>query len=314
MPDQRTAFSGSVPQIACRELTGFDCPRLVSPDGPDCGDPTHAIRTRPLPDLPEGFSPAEVSPGVARKPRLVVNEDYDLVVDGVELTAGVQPNDLHITRTALEQFTVHHGVADEVARVELRFFVATMVERSRVEVNAGGFHVLAASGIKAVVSPDGRTITNYATRHYERMPSEVLTGAPSRFGNRNRVPRVVHTCPDDDLHPGEAGDEDLGLVMVRELLEAGRARVSDRVLSLFGRAMGPVGDRDALLLCLRSELAEASRCGAWGMSNRGGHTVEHRDRGWIIREADGVVVAMFQTDPTPSVVTPTTAISTDTSR
>src|SRR5438270_723819 len=71
-----SAYRGSVPNVRCRDVSGADCERVMPDDAEDCGIREH-VRLKSPPKAPgeEGF----ISQPRQHKPRLSVNEDYDLV-------------------------------------------------------------------------------------------------------------------------------------------------------------------------------------------------------------------------------------------
>lgn len=275
------AFTGSIPRVRCRSLSGVDCDRWVSPDDENCGIPEHVIPTRELPTIPDDVSGAQV-----RRPRIAVVDEYTVVphgaVDSLDPTT-FDPDRLHIARSVLDAFTDHHGVDDDVARAELRSFVKAALMAGRIEETAGK-HIASWKKIRVTISRDGNALLRYQTRHYERLPSEVLTGAPSRFGSKSSVRRHV-----DDSGPDALSERE-----VLELVRSDRARLSERLLGLFARRNNFGTDLDRVEPRLRSVLAEAGTLGSFERAEDGGSVrLEYAGQGWIIGMPSGVVVAMY---------------------
>ena len=184
------AFRGTVPLVPCRELSGADCDLVVSADDAAC-PAGHAVPTRDLPDddLP-------VSGRYRPRARLAGHEDFEEVSyeDEAAIVARIvgDPSALAVSRTAAEPCAQHHGVDADRARAELRHLVSTALGCSAYTRTAGGYWKIRFKGMTASLSPPGTVILSYTTRHYERLPSEVIGGAPSRFGaQRSRAPRLA---------------------------------------------------------------------------------------------------------------------------
>ena len=283
MSDASGPFVGTIPKVQCGALSGEDCDRWVTPDDEHCGDPSHVIPTRKLPPLPEGVSGAPI-----RRPRRAFEPELQTTGGPVRplRPATFDPNQVHVARRVVEGFTSHHGVDEERARAELRAFVKAAIEEGRHEQQAETF-LLDRRGIRVRLSGDGEAIIGYSTMHYERLPSEVLSGSPSRF---SKLPQTVWTSDLDNApeHPTE--------VEILALLRGEQARIAGRVLSQAARAEGYGRDLAAAIRPLRLQLAEAAGAVSppLALSHRGGYMLEHAGRGWIISEADGVVVAMYR--------------------
>jgi hypothetical protein len=169
------------PKLRCRELTGADCDRPVAIDARDCGIPEHVV-----PPQPEKRPPGRASiPMGVRRPTLVVDEEFDLFEDD-DLEDGEIPaihgSTLLVSATAQRAFTTRHQVLPEVAIHEIRFLASRAVEMDAVELMDTGRLKLSAKKFTLYLSPDGRTVIGYSTRHYERTPTQVFAGQPSRFG------------------------------------------------------------------------------------------------------------------------------------
>lgn len=285
-------FVGKVPQVPCKSLSGVDCDRSVTPDDEHCGDPTHVLPTRDLPSMPEGVSGARVN-----RPRLAVVDDYVVVGVGV----GDRPldpatfdfNQTHVAQVVVDGFTLHHGVDEEVARAEVRAFARDAIAAGRHRQEADGKHLLDWRGIRVRLSADGAAILSYRTLHYERLPSEVLAGRPSRFGKRSRSRAVSRTSDD-------SSSDELTETEVLALISDGKARLADRVVSLYARTLGHGTALDETAELLRSRLAAAASAVTAPLptADRGGLILSDSGTSWIIAMPTGVVVATFSSDDT----------------
>lgn len=279
-------FVGAVPRVPCRSLSGADCDRPVTPDDEHCGDPTHVLPTRDLPPTPEGISGARV-----HRPRLAVVDDYvDVGVTPLD-PATFDPNDTHVAKVVVDGFMLHHGVDEEVARAEVRAFARDAIAAGRHRQDVDGKHLLDWHGIRVRLSADGAAILSYRTFHYERLPSEVLAGTPSRFkpgrsgGRGKRAWRA----------PGDDEPDELTEAQMLALMRDGKARVAEKVLSLYARRAGFGKDLRSAEAPLRAELATAAKTvdQALPVSESGSPVLIHGGVGWIIAMPEGVVVATF---------------------
>lgn len=282
-------FVGLVPEVRCGSLSGFACDRLVTPDDEHCGDPTHVLPTRDLPSLPEGVSGERV-----RRPRLAVVDDYVVTGGPVQALdpASFDVNRVHVAKVVVDGFVSHHGVEEDVARVEVRAFAKAAVEAGKQRQQPDGTHLIEWHGIRVRLSGDGGAILSYRTFHYERLPSEVLAGAPSRFGGRHKKGRQWRSP--GDIFPDEVSEAEL-----LELMRDGKARIAERVVSLFARRIGVGNDLDAAEEPLRAALAAAAAEATSPLP----HTdrvdslvLTHEGVGWIVAMPAGVVVATFSPD------------------
>lgn len=282
-------FVGSVPEVRCGSLSGFPCDRLVTPDDEHCGDPSHVLPTRDLPPLPAGVSGARL-----RRPRLAVVDDY--VVTGGPVREldpmTFDPNQVHVARVVVDGFISHHGVDEETARAEVRAFAKAAVDAGKHRQRDDGAHLLDWHGIRVLMSGDGGAVLGYRTFHYERLPSEVLAGRPSRFGGRRGKGRP-RRAPDD------RGSDELSESELLALMRGGKARIAERVVSLYARRIGAGKNLDAAEEPLRAELAAAAAEATTPLprAERGDSLVlTHDGVGWIIAMPAGVVVATFSVD------------------
>lgn len=287
-------FVGKVPEVRCGSLSGFPCDRLVTPDDENCGDPTHVLPTRDLPPPPEGVSGARVRP-----PRLAVVDEY-VVISGparVLDPATFDLNKVHVAKVVVDGFVSHHGVDEEVARAEVRAFAKAAVDAGKQRQEPDGTHILAWHGIRVRLSADGAAVLSYRTFHYERLPSEVLAGSPSRFRGRHAKGRQWRAL--DDTY-----SEELSEAEVLDLMRQGKARIAERVVSLYARRIGAGKDLDAAEGPLRAALAVAASEASTPLPPTGrGDSVllAHDGVGWVIAMPAGVVVATFSTGGTDEV-------------
>jgi len=171
------------PKLRCRELTGADCDRPVALDAADCGIAEHVVPPQAVKRAPGRAS----IPMAVRRPTLVVDEEFDLFEDDDEdldddELPSIHASSLLVTATAQRSFTTRHQVLPEVAIAEIRFVAARAVEMDSIERMDSGRLKLSAKKFVLYLSPNGRTVIGYATRHYERTPTQVFAGQPSRFG------------------------------------------------------------------------------------------------------------------------------------
>jgi hypothetical protein len=186
-------FRGTVPNVRCGRISGFDCDEIVSADDEACSL-GHVLPTRLAPGLPPGLSSG---PGPKRAGRL-----YEAQVEHVSVASADEvlsrlarrPNELVVSRRACQQLAEHHGVEEDLARAELRSLVKRAAEAGHVDESHGGYWQLDFKGFSVRMDPAARVIVSYATRHYERTPSEVLDGKESRF-RQNRHSRYVAVGP-----------------------------------------------------------------------------------------------------------------------
>ena len=171
------------PKLPCRELTGADCDRPVALDAQDCGIAEHVV-----PPQPEKRAPGRESiPMGVRRPTLVVDEEFDLFDDlDDDLDDGEIPSidasSLLVSATAQRSFTTRHQVLPEVAIDEIRFLAARAVEMDSIELLDTGRLKLSAKKFVLYLSPNGRTVVGYSTRHYERTLPRCSPASPRGSG------------------------------------------------------------------------------------------------------------------------------------
>jgi len=176
--------------VRCGHLTGTDCAELVTPDDEQC-PAGHLIPTREAPQLPDGIA-TYIGP---RRPRSVGREQVQYITlaandrEAVLARLTGRPNDVAISRRACEQCASHHGIEDSAARAELRLLVVTGAAAGHCHQTATGYWRVQHQKFVATLDPSATIVVAYSTRHYERTPSEVFAGVPSRFG------QAVPTCP-----------------------------------------------------------------------------------------------------------------------
>lgn len=179
-------FRGTVPAVPCRRLSGADCDLPVSADDETC-PAGHELSTRPLPD-----DDLTVSGRPIRRARLAVGDEFETVSyeDDAAAVARIidNPEELGVSVAAASSVAEHHGVDLERARAELRVLAVAALSAGAYRRSPRGFWTMAYKGMTIHTTPRPEAVLSYATRHYERLPSEVISGAPSRFGKRRQTP------------------------------------------------------------------------------------------------------------------------------
>lgn len=173
------SFTGTVPTTKCRRLSGEDCDLLVSADDEYCGV-GHELKTREVPAVD-----LHISGQLQRRRRTTIAEDFDAVTfeedEAVIARIVAYPDHLAVAKKAVEACAEHHGVDEERARAEIRLLVTRALAEGRWRRAQNGFWLIDFNGMQALLPPAGQVVLSYRTRHYERLPSEVIAGVPSRF-------------------------------------------------------------------------------------------------------------------------------------
>lgn len=280
---ERHAFTGTVPTVRCRDVSGAECTRTMRDDAEHCGDPSHVRVVPPRAVAPEDFI------GQARpsKRRIIVDEDYEVVADDLRADT-FDPSRLVVGVRAQRAFTSHHGTDASTAIDELRFLAAEALRHGTYGRTDGGFHSLWFNGFGVVISPDGSMITGYRTLHYERTPRQVAEGVPSRFGKRlgrGDAPRRVPGPP-------------LPLDELVAAFDPATTEIARTALRLFAKREGIDEDDPALEPRLRRELADAAATGTWRAGDRGpdAFVLEGPTRCWIVAADSGLVISQYRPD------------------
>lgn len=222
--------------------------------------------------LPEGD--LGVSGQRVGRPRRAATEEFEEVSfeddDTIRARIIGSPNRLAVARAATEACAEHHGIDFDRARAELRLLVSTALQNRSWRRNQGGFWIIDFKGMEVVLPPPGQVILSYRTRHYERLPSEVISGAPSRFGGRGS------TQPYGDPLPFEE---------IMERLTS--PSFSDRLVASWTRRFG---DEMELSRIFEHDLA----VGTWSHDpERSRWILRAGPKCWAIREDNAVVVATW---------------------
>lgn len=274
------------PKLPCRELTGADCDRPVALDAQDCGIAEHVV-----PPQPEKRAPGRESiPMGVRRPTLVVDEEFDLFDDlDDDLDDGEIPSidasSLLVSATAQRSFTTRHQVLPEVAIDEIRFLAARAVEMDSIELLDTGRLKLSAKKFVLYLSPNGRTVVGYATRHYERTPTQVFAGQPSRFGAGRNQERRPRGAP-------------LEIEELRDSVDPSAARIGSLATNQFARVAGLRPKEAETSEVIRQAYVDAFTNGSWAPGQGGpGYEISHLGRKWVIAADDGSVILCVPLEP-----------------
>jgi len=181
------------PKAKCRVFSGFECDVLADASQSHCGNPMHPFVLVHLREAPDVLSVPTPTP---RKPKLVVDEDFDVVEMEVESLDGkFNPNELIVSQAAQRAFTRRHRVEPEIAIAEIRLVVTRALEAGKIQRQSNGTHCADIKQYRVVLSPGGVTAVAYSTLHHERLPSQVFSGVPSRFGVHRQSPLRVDGPP-----------------------------------------------------------------------------------------------------------------------
>jgi len=280
-------------------MSGADCDRLVPVDAPHCGDPSHVSSgLHDKSKLEPSFVSNRQRP---KRPTLTVNEDFEMFEeldrrDGHDRDEDVSYPDLSfrtfdastllVGTDAQKAFTGHHQVTPEVAISEIRLLADKALQRSGYRRYASGFHRLEAEKYMLRVSPDGSIVTRYATRHYERLPSEVFAGKPSRFGGKK--------APYREPGPPKPLDE------LSMSFDPMNTDVLPRAVSAFAKREGLNKKIPATEAALRLTLAGSAESGTWshGHSERT-YLLSGSEWVWLVAADYGTVITAWRHDDPP---------------
>lgn len=184
----RDVYEGDGRLVICADVSGAACSRRMLEDAEHCGDETH-VRT-----VPPGrvLGPPESLPKVRTpRPRIVVNEEFDLLEDipgpPQDLDADhFDPHRVWVSRWVQNEFTSYHQVSAEEAIEGIRIVLEQAVASGGYRRLPNGDHGFYWRGFTAIVSSNLEAVVRYRTRHYERTPQMVLDRVPSRFRKRQR--------------------------------------------------------------------------------------------------------------------------------
>lgn len=186
----RKVFTGTAPQLRCREVTGEDCDRLMRADDTGCGLDGHE-RLAPVgqPRGPELFRPR-------KRPKIIVDEDIEYIEDDpgdpVEFDeATFNPESVWVGTDVQRIFTAYHGCTAVEAIENIRLVLRLAPEKGRVGRTPKGMHHFSWEKFAVLVTSDLHAAVRYKTLHFERTPQMVADGVRSRLGRRSRpsVPR-----------------------------------------------------------------------------------------------------------------------------
>ena len=300
-------FRGDTPTVRCRELSGADCDRVIPIDAEHCGDPTH-IAVHPDPKPIDGPTHISNRTAQARRPTLTVREDFDFFdaeqrfadrdVEADRALPDLSPetfdaDHIQVSTNTQKAFANHHRVTAPTAIDEIRLVARKAMLRGKYSRTASGFHRLEVEKFRVSVSPNGRMITYYTTRHFERLPSQVFSGKRSRFGGkRHRL----------------TGGPRLSIDELSQTFDPYTAPVLPRAVKAFATRSSmdrKVADTEVLL---RHALSETLVRGEWQPGNREDMYLLVDDIWTWVIASDGVVITLWRHDdhPSPSVNQPVT--------
>jgi hypothetical protein len=272
-------FRGTVPRVPCGQLSGEACAELVRADDESCAL-GHRLPTRELPPVPEGVATGlgRRRPALAGREQVqfVTLEDEEAVVSRLALSA----DDLRVSRRALNECAEHHRIDEDRARAEMRLLVTSAARTGAIRRLQSGYWLVDHEKFAMRLDPSAQVIVSYGTRHYERTPSEVLGGAPSRFGRQKRPPRVPGVVlPLDELKGRLATDPEL----------------SERLVSVWARRR-KISNEEASAE-LAAELRADALSGAWTEADPPGTWLLFgTDRVWRIAADAPLALATWAAD------------------
>jgi hypothetical protein len=287
------AYKGETPMVRCREVSGANCDRWMPLDAEHCGNSEHVrLRWDTKPSAEAEYVSRPGGRPSVRRPTLTVDEDFDLMTPGRNMEADrrapdldpetFDASDLWVGIKVQKAFTAHHGTDANTAISELRLLAAEALAKGKYERQEDGFHRLRYKEFTLTLSPDGKAVTRYATFHYERTPSEVLTGKRSRFrkgGGMKREPGPPRPLPElvESFDPGTVG-------------------IAETALRLYAKRMGFDSSDQSTEAAMRLELGEAAVTGTWRKSDRGptAYVLETPSRHWVIASDDGTIITHYQ--------------------
>jgi hypothetical protein len=196
-------------------------------------------------------------------------------------------SDLWVGITVQKAFTAHHGTDALSAIQELRLLAAEALANGKYERQDDGFHRLRYRQFSLTLSPDGKAVTRYSN-HYERTPSEVLSGKRSRF-RKGGGPRV-------EREPGPPRP----LPDLIAVFDPDSVKIAQTALALYAKRMGLDPNNEASEALMREELRQAAASCTWRESDRGptAYVLETPARHWVVASDDGTIITHYQSEPT----------------
>lgn len=236
------------------------------------------------------------------RPTLTVKEEFDFYNDGdwygehdleVDLS---QPDlssetfdtdSLKVGTRAQSAFAEHHRVTAVRAIEEIRLLARKAITDGCYHRAPNGFHELGYEKFRIRVTPDAEMVTGYWTRHFERMPSQVIAGVKSRFeGQKSKQSRP------DEWIPGPHTTQD----ELYRYFDATTTPVRLRAIAAYARWNGYDKKDPATEGKLRASLAGTRSCGTWRAGDRDGlHLLEDDTWTWVVAN-DGNVITVWPHD------------------
>jgi hypothetical protein len=190
-------------------------------------------------------------------------------------------------------FTQHHGVTPEVAIDEIRFLARHAIEHGNCSRTPRGRQRLSVEKFVLVIDATGKMVLGYRTRHFERVPSQVFGGVPSRFGAARRAQRATRVVWDRGTS--------LATEEARASFDPSAVIVLPGALHSYAKSSGGLNKNDPdTLMSLRERLTADSFGGEWSPGNDGAHLITHDGRIWVIGSDGGVVITTFCPDTPPN--------------
>lgn len=280
------------PLAICRTLTGEDCDAVVQVGSPTCGEAGHE-----LPDLITRRAPGELSIRMRRhRPTLTVNEEFEVVdspaVDDANLVIDAQQ--VLVSHLAQSAFTVHHQVSPETAIAEIRLVVEKLKGRQGFTLLPTGYHSGEYKRISLIINPSAEVVVSYYTFHFERLPSQVFGGTPSRFVKASQIGGSPNSPILTSWEPGPP----LPLNELLEIFNPETVSISTLARNQFCRRTG-IHRRDDFETAMREELRLDFATGEWRNSGRDdGFELLGRHR-WLIAADTGKIILCVDPDVVP---------------
>ena len=197
-PRRRQVFTGDSRLIFCRDVSEFDCNRVMADDADNCGIETHS-RVVPVGQL---FGEAKFrSRSSLYRRKIIVDEDYEILFDedseAIELDrATFKPNELWVATKVQNEFTSYHSCSADEAIENIRLLVERSLHEGKYRALGWGGHLFWWRGYQVIVTPNLRTVVRYRTNHYERTPQQVVDGVKSRLSKRRTSKKDKAPIPD----------------------------------------------------------------------------------------------------------------------
>lgn len=248
---QRVVFSGKFLRVVCRDLSGADCDRVMAADAEDCGIAGHSRKS--LVRSPRGEASSKAR-SAGRRPRLVVDEDYDLIWNDSAVSVNLgdgsfDPGELWVARRVQEDFTAYHGVDPDEAIANVRLVVQRAIENGSYRRTRRGLHLFSWRAFYVAVTPDLDVAVRYQTHHYERTPRQVADGVRSRVSQKGGRAASERIVPDRLA----VGDHVEGVVS-NVLLYGAFVKIADRCEGLLHRTQLAEPADDATMVLQQGDL------------------------------------------------------------